>query len=143
MPALLVCPPLAPANAAGEHGWALAADDGQTLVSQGSAPLALLPAASEVTVLVSAGALSWHQVTLPQGSMGSAVRLRSVLDGLLEDRLLDEPQSLHFALEPGARTGTPVWVAACNRIALRAAESHEGAYENHETDQKASACGNE
>ena len=121
MPALLVCPPLAPANAAGEHGWALAADDGQTLVSQGSAPLALLPAASEVTVLVSAGALSWHQVTLPQGSMGSAVRLRSVLNGLLEDRLLDEPQSLHFALEPGAKTGVPVWVAACNRVALRAA----------------------
>jgi len=60
-------------------------------------------------------------VTLPQGSLGSAVRLRSVLDGLLEDRLLDDPQSLHFALEPGAKTGVPVWVAACNRIALRSA----------------------
>ncbi len=121
MPALLVCPPLAPANAGAEYGWALAADDGQTLLSQGSAPLALLPAAAEVTVLVSAAALSWHQLTVPQGSMGSAVRLRAVLDGLLEDRLLDEPQSLHFALEPGAKTGAPVWVAACNRIALRAA----------------------
>ena len=70
---------------------------------------------------MSTTALSWHQVTLPQGSLSGAVRLRSVLDGLLEDRLLDEPQGLHFALEPGARTGVPVWVAACNRIALRAA----------------------
>ena len=121
MPALLVCPPLAPATAGAEHGWALVADDGQSLLSQGSAPLALLPAAGEVTVLVSAAALSWHQLTLPQGSLSGAVRLRSVLDGLLEDRLLDEPQSLHFALEPGAKTGVPVWVAACNRIALRAA----------------------
>ena len=52
-----------------------------------------------------AAALSWHQVTLPQGSMSGAVRLRSVLNGLLEDRLLDDPESLHFALEPGARVG--------------------------------------
>lgn len=63
--------------------------------------------------------LSWHQLTLPPGSLGSAVRLRSVLNGLLEDRLLDEPELLHFALEPGARAGTSVWVAACNRIWLR------------------------
>jgi general secretion pathway protein L len=60
-------------------------------------------------------------VTLPQGSLSSPVRLRSVLDGLLEDRLLDEPQGLHFALEPSARAGVPVWVSACQRIALRAA----------------------
>ncbi len=121
MPALLVRPPLAASNAGAEHGWALVADDGQTLLSQGSAPLALLPAAADVTVLVSSEALSWHQVTLPHGSLSGAVRLRSVLDGLLEDRLLDEPQSLHFALEPGAKTGAAVWVAACNRMALRVA----------------------
>jgi len=128
MSALLVCPPLAPASAGVEYGWALAADDGQTLLSQGSAPLALLPAGHEVTVIVSGAALSWHQVTLPQGSLSSPVRLRSVLDGLLEDRLLDEPQSLHFALEPSARTGAPVWVSACQRIALRAAlQALEGA----------------
>jgi general secretion pathway protein L len=42
-----------------------------------------------------------------------------VLAGLLEDRLLDEPESLHFALEPDARIGLPVWVAACNRVWLR------------------------
>ena len=53
--------------------------------------------------------------------MSGAVRLRSVLNGLLEDRLLDDPNMLHFALEPGARAGVPVWVAACNRIWLRSA----------------------
>ena len=121
MPVLLVRPPLPPVAPGAEHDWVLAADDGSTLLSHGSAPLALLPPADDVTVLVPAADLSWHQVTLPQGSLGGAVRLRSVLDGLLEDRLLDAPESLHFALEPGARAGEPVWLMACNRIALRSA----------------------
>ena len=51
--------------------------------------------------------------------MSGTVRVRSVLNGLLEDRLLDEPERLHFALEPGARAGVSAWVAACNRIGLR------------------------
>jgi general secretion pathway protein L len=42
-----------------------------------------------------------------------------VLDGLLEEHLLDDPEALHFALEPDAKAGAPVWVAACNRIWLR------------------------
>jgi general secretion pathway protein L len=122
MPALIVCLPLPPASSAdAEHGWALAADDGRTLLSHGAAPLALLPGAGDVTVLVPGAALSWHAVTLPQGNLGGAARLRSVLDGLLEERLLDEPETLHFALEPGARPGATVWVAATQRIALRAA----------------------
>lgn len=95
--------------------------DGRKLRSQGSALPALLPTSEEVTLGVPAAALSWHQVTLPQGSMSGAVRLRSVLNGLLEDRLLDEPEQLHFALEPDASVGVPVWVAACNRVWLRSA----------------------
>jgi general secretion pathway protein L len=43
-----------------------------------------------------------------------------VLDGLLEERLLDEPEQLHYAIEPQARPGIPVWVAACNRAWLHA-----------------------
>jgi general secretion pathway protein L len=121
MPELIVCPPLLRASAAAEHGWVLAADDGRTLLSHGSAPLALLPAASDVTLLVPGAALSWHAVTLPPGNLGGAARLRAVLDGLLEERLLDEPESLHFALEPGARPGAKAWVAACQRMALRTA----------------------
>jgi general secretion pathway protein L len=43
-----------------------------------------------------------------------------VLEGLLEDRVLDEPASLHFALEPNAREGNPVHVATCNKTWLQA-----------------------
>ena len=52
-------------------------------------------------------------------SEGSSPRLRAVLEGLLEDRLLDDPAQLHFALAPQARDDAPVWVAACDRIWLR------------------------
>jgi len=121
MALLLVTIPLVSGPAAGEYGWALWSSDGRKLRSQGSAAPALLPSSDEVILGVPAAALSWHQVTLPQGSMSGAVRLRSVLNGLLEDRLLDDPESLHFALEPGARVAAPVWVAACNRIWLRSA----------------------
>ena len=48
-----------------------------------------------------------------------AAPLRAVLEGLLEDRLLDEPETLHFALQPQARAGEPVWVAVCQRQWLR------------------------
>jgi general secretion pathway protein L len=44
-----------------------------------------------------------------------------VLDGLLEDRLLDEPESLHLAVQPQARGTAPLWVAACDRAWLRSA----------------------
>lgn len=114
---MLVFPPFPPAAAGAEYGWVRATDDGATVADHGSAPLALLPAGQEVTLLVPTAALSWHSLTLPPGSLGG--RLRSVLDGLLEDRLLDEPDSLHFALEPGAKAGMPAWVAVCNRAALR------------------------
>ncbi|RZL92052.1 MAG: general secretion pathway protein GspL [Variovorax sp.] len=128
MALLLVTIPLAPAPAHGEYGWALWSSDGRKVRSEGSAPPALLPAGEEVVLGVPAAALSWHQVSLPQGSMSGAVRLRSVLNGLLEDRLLDDPELLHFALEPGAQTGAPVWVAACNRLWLRSAvQALEGA----------------
>ncbi|AMM23940.1 type II secretion system protein GspL [Variovorax sp. PAMC 28711] len=125
---LLVVAPLPPASAGSDYSWAAWTTDGRRLRQQGSAVPALLPTSLEVTLCIPAAALSWHQVTLPQGSLGSAVRLRSVLNGLLEDRLLDEPELLHFALEPSARAGTPVWVAACNRIWLRSvAQAMEGA----------------
>ncbi len=61
-------------------------------------------------------ALSWHQVTLPEGVGQGSPRLKAVLDGLLEDQLLDEPAQLHFALAPApGGPGRPQWVAACER----------------------------
>ncbi|MFH0131963.1 type II secretion system protein GspL [Variovorax sp. EL159] len=120
MTPLLLIAPLPPADAAGEYDWAQAGDDGIALRNQGRALLALLPSSTEVTLGIPSAALSWHRVTLPKGSTGSASKLRAVLDGLLEEHLLDDPEALHFALEPDAKAaGTPVWVAACNRIWLR------------------------
>lgn len=121
MPVLFVTIPIPPAAPGGEYGWAVWSSDGRKLRSQGSALPALLPAGEELTLCVPAAALSWHQLTLPQGSMSSTARLRSVLSGLLEDRLLDEPEQVHFALEPEAKVGVPIWVAVCNRVWLRSA----------------------
>ncbi len=89
------------------------ADD--ALVEHGSALLALLPRAAEVVVVVPPHMLSWHEIVLPRVN---SARMRSALEGLLEERLLDDPQTLHFALAPGAAGGSRVWVAACQRAWL-------------------------
>ncbi|MFC5609523.1 type II secretion system protein GspL [Variovorax soli] len=119
MPLLIVFPPPNPAAAGAEFGWVRASDDAASVGGHGSAPLALLPAGNEVTLVVPGHALSWHSLSLPPGSLGSSGRLRSVLEGLLEERLLDETDAVHFALQPGAKPGEPAWVAVCNRAALR------------------------
>ena len=130
MTTLIVTLPPAPADAAELYDYVLS-PDGSTLGEQSRAPLALLPLvgnADEVVALVPARKLSWHQVQLPQGTLGrglfragASLRSREVLEGLLEDRLLDETEQLHFAIEPQARTDAPVWVAVCERAWLRAA----------------------
>jgi general secretion pathway protein L len=99
--------------------------DTRVITKHATAPLALLPApsgtGSEVIAIVPADMLSWHRVELPKGTGPRSPRLRAVLDGLLEDRLLDETDQLHFALEPRAAAGATAWVAACDRAWLRAA----------------------
>lgn len=91
------------------------------------APLNLLPdtPGAETVIVVPARLLSWHRLELPKGTLergffqdGQASRLRSVLNGMLEDRILDEPDALHFAIQPQARAATPIWVAACDRAWL-------------------------
>lgn len=77
--------------------------------------------AGRVTVIVPAQALSWHHVQLPAGGQRQGPRLRAVLEGLLEDQLLDDPAQLHFALQPAPAAGSPVWVAVCARDWLRQA----------------------
>lgn len=124
MSSLVVLLPTQPATAATEFGYVLTAD-GRHVQSHASAPAALLPrtsgAGAEVVAIAPAAALSWHQVELPKGVAAGSPRLRAVLEGLLEDRLLDEPEALHFAVQPQARAGSPVWVAVCDRAWLRAA----------------------
>ena len=118
---ILHLPPTAPGPQT-ETSYTLTAD-GHTATRHGSAAPALLPAsgrAGEVVAVAPVRALSWQRVTLPQGvPLSNAPRLRAVLEGLLEDRLLDEPAQLHFALQPGARAGESAWVAVCDRAWLR------------------------
>lgn len=109
-----------------EYSYTLTAD-GHTALRHATAPAALLPEPTrpggEVVAVVPARALSWQRVQLPPGlALGvgqQTPRLRSVLEGLLEDRLLDDATQLHFALQPDAKGDEPVWVAVCDRVWLR------------------------
>lgn len=123
MSSLIVLLPPEPVGAATEFSFALSTDR-RTLEQHGSAPAPLLPqprgAGAEVAAVVPVQALSWHQVELPKGVAPHSPRLRGVLEGLLEERLLDEPDQLHFALQPHAGNGS-LWVATCDRSWLRGA----------------------
>ena len=122
MSSLFVHLPAAPVTAATEFAYVLSVD-GRIPGAASSAPASLLPAAqgagSEVVALVPADALSWHRIEWPRGLTPASPRLRAALEGLLEERLLDDPETLHFAVEPHVRAGEPAWVAACDRVWLR------------------------
>jgi len=124
MSSIYVLLPAHPATAQTEFEY-LVSQDGRHATAHASAPAALLPAASgagsEVVALAPAAALSWHRVALPQGVGPRSPRLRAVLEGLLEERLLDDPEQVHFALGPQVAAGGPAWVAACDRAWLRSA----------------------
>lgn len=126
MSTLILYLPAARPGPGTEYSYTLTAD-GHTATRHASAAAALLPEPTrpggEVVAVVPARALSWQRVQLPPGlPLGAGQqtpRLRSVLDGLLEDRVLDDVAQLHFALQPGARAGEPLWVAVCDRAWLR------------------------
>jgi general secretion pathway protein L len=128
MTTLIITLPL-PGPDAALFEYVLSSADGLSASAHASVPLALLPQEhDDVVALVPAQALSWHQVKLPAGSVPRGwaaernnTRLRSILEGVLEDQLLDEPAQLHLALQPQAASETLVWVAACDRAWLKAA----------------------
>lgn len=103
--------------------------DGLSVATHDTVGLGLLPKSQdEVVVVVPAQLLSWHRVSLPPGSLlrgiageRATARLRSILDGLLEDDLLDEPAQMQLALQPQVNADSPAWVAACDRSWLSAA----------------------
>ena len=104
-------------------------NDGRSVLRTQETPLSLLPAppGTDIVALVPVSRLSWHRLELPRGALkagmfqeGGASRLRAVLDGLLEERVLDDTTQLHFAIEPAPRANQPVWVAACDRAWLHA-----------------------
>ena len=117
---ILHFPPGRPGTSA-VYDYALTSD-GRTLSSSSSGPAALLPLAArggEIVGVIPVAMLSWHQVELPQGVQAGSPKLRAVLDGLLEDRLLDDADRLHLALAPSASADGRFWVAACERTWLR------------------------
>ena len=124
MSTLVVSLPAGPVTGATEWAYALT-DDGRTPADQGRAPAALLPlprgAGAEIVALLPVQSLSWHRVELPKGISAGTPRLRAALEGLLEEQLLDDTESVHLALQPGARAGEPAWVAVCGRAWLREA----------------------
>jgi general secretion pathway protein L len=74
----------------------------------------------EVWAVVPAAALSWHCVTLPSGLPKQKNRLLPVLQSLLEEHLLDEPEAMHLAIQPQWQGSSPIWVAVCQKEWLRA-----------------------
>ena len=108
------------ASAPAEFDYVLSGDGLQPGVQprEGRAAPALLPRADELVAVLPAQDLSWHRVTCPRAA---AAKLAPALAGVLEDAVLDDPQRLHFALEPGARGGESAWVAATDRSSLAAA----------------------
>lgn len=125
MPSLILTLPATSLPSAAPTCAAVWTDDGSTVQRQTEAPLALLKASegTDTVLVVPAAQLSWHRVDMPRGSLGrsaDAPRLRAVLHGILEERLLDEWESLHLALQPQAQDGAPCWVAVCQREWLKA-----------------------
>src|SRR6218665_69643 len=136
---ILFLPPGRPGPAT-EYSYTLTAD-GHHATGHASAPAAPPPGTPQpragvggpgagrgaggggVGGVVGGGGLSWQRLLLPPGlPLGAGQqtpRLRSALEGLLEDRVLDDVGQLHFAIEPGAQVGQALWVAVCDRDWLR------------------------
>jgi len=121
---LVLCLPPGPPAAQALYGLAKFDPTRPDMPLQYSAStLGLLPRPAgrvSVVAMVPATALSWHKVVLPAGLGRASPRLLAALHGLLEDRLLQEPDQLHLALQPDWHSGSPVWVAACEQAWLNA-----------------------
>jgi general secretion pathway protein L len=118
MRTLLIQLPTTPASPQTAYGQAWLDTAAPQTLQVRPAPLALLPVAdrrSAVTVIVPATALSWHRVTLPAGLARQPARLQAALQGLLEERLLQDPAQLHMALPQPWTAGQPLWVAVCDK----------------------------
>lgn len=122
MPTLILYP-----SAASEYDYVVLRDD-QQVATHGRAVPALLPAAArstEVVLVLPVRAVSWHQLALPAkvaagvlSGRAEVERTRAVLSGAMEEQLLDDAATLHFAafLQPG---GSQIWVAVCERAWLQ------------------------
>jgi general secretion pathway protein L len=108
--------PAAGARAGAEYAFALS-PDGLSVQAPGRAAASLLPKATTTVAVLAEADVSWHRITLPKAPPG---RLRAALEGVLEDSLLAEVDTVHFALAPIAAPGQLTWVAVVDRAWLRA-----------------------
>ena len=93
-----------------EYDWALTAD-GRHIDREGRSAATALPTADSVIAIVPESDISWRRVDLPRAGR----QMRAALAGKLEEALLDEPETLHFALEPDAAGGDAAWVAVTSK----------------------------
>lgn len=103
-----------------EFDWCLASN-AHTVSSHGSAAIALLPRAQDTVLLLPGAAVSWHRVTLPKlGRSVSAQKMRAVMDGLIEEQLLDDTAALHIASyrPAGEVDANACWLAVCDKAWL-------------------------
>ncbi|HJV63134.1 MAG TPA: type II secretion system protein GspL [Albitalea sp.] len=104
------------AHTTDEYVYALS-PDGLALDSQGQCAASLLPKADTVVAVLADADVSWHRITLPKAP---AARLRSALVGVLEELVLEDVELTHFAIAPQASAGEPTWIAAIDKVWLRA-----------------------
>ncbi|GGH62532.1 hypothetical protein GCM10010975_27350 [Comamonas phosphati] len=130
MSSLFLLLPAPAASPTGEYAYAQSSD-GQHVQHSGQAAASMLPAAGRADAVVAVVAwqmLSWHRIALPPGlnphSRRQQPRLRAALEGLLEEKLLDDPQSLHLALAPQIHQAESCWVAVCDKQWLRSHLKH-------------------
>ena len=118
MSTLLISLPLEAVSAQTEFDFVVT-DDGVSVAQTGRVRAEALPLLGKLGDVCIATApqraLSWHSVTLPDGVTPGSTRMRAVLDGLLEDKLLDDTSLLHFVLPPILQPGMLQWVAVCDR----------------------------
>ena len=108
------------ARNAAEYSYALS-PDGLLLSGQGQCAASLLPNAATVVAVLADADVSWHRITLPKAP---AARLHMALVGVLEEALLEDPDTVHLAVAPMASAGQPTWVAATDRAWLAAELAH-------------------
>ncbi len=99
-----------PARTPHEYDWALTTDD-QHVHREGRSAATALPAADTVIAIPAESDVSWRRVELPR----TGRQMRAALAGKLEESLLDDPEALHFAVEPDAVGGDTAWVAITSK----------------------------
>ena len=101
---------------AGQEYDYVTSPDGLQVHRHGRSAASLLPGATTVVAVLADTDVSWHRISLPKAP---AARMRAALEGVLEEALLADAESIHLALAPQATAGQQTWVAAVDRRWIR------------------------